>query len=252
MSSQFDDLARTLASPMPRRGVLRVLGSALVVTVLPGLRPRSAHGAALACPPPTTLCSNGKGSDVCLDVGEECCIYPEAVVRLQAGYSCAAAASTTPASTSARTGARTASAARRARAAASRAPAARSSARPSRRARAARASRAVRPERSPSQAPPESAVRREIWIAASPRIRTPTMIWLRSRRSSSEDSCASRARSGGPEPQDSSRCRQHRHADARTRPRATCRPGQLLLAGPGDSVLSEHMATFGPSVEPAG
>ena len=90
MSSQFDDLARTLASPMPRRGVLRVLGSALVVTVLPGLRPRSAHahGTGLQCPSPTRVCSNGKGSEVCVEPGGDCCIYPEAVVGCKPGTKC--------------------------------------------------------------------------------------------------------------------------------------------------------------------
>ena len=148
---------------------------------------------------PRELCSNGKGSEVCLD-SERSAASTQRPSSAASRVPGAAAASTTPASTRAPTGARTGSAARRARAAASRAPAARSSARPSRRARAARASRAVRPERSPSRAPPESAVRREIWIAASPQIRTPTMSWLHSRRSSSEDSSASRARSGRPEP----------------------------------------------------
>lgn len=40
--SFFDNLARTLASPMPRRRAVRVLGAAVVVATLPGLRPRSA------------------------------------------------------------------------------------------------------------------------------------------------------------------------------------------------------------------
>ncbi len=90
MSSPFDDLARTLATPLPRRRALRLLGGAVVVAVLPGLRARPALASrtGLQCPPPTTLCSNGKGSEVCLDVGETCCIYPEAIVRCKVGTRC--------------------------------------------------------------------------------------------------------------------------------------------------------------------
>ena len=50
----FDDLARTLASPMPRRRALRLAGSALVAAAVPALRPRSA----LAGCGPDTKCSS--------------------------------------------------------------------------------------------------------------------------------------------------------------------------------------------------
>ncbi len=52
----FDDLARTLASPMPRRRALRFAGAALVAAAVPGLRPRSAFGFS-PCGP-DTLCSS--------------------------------------------------------------------------------------------------------------------------------------------------------------------------------------------------
>lgn len=44
MSSFFDDLARTLATPMPRRRALRAIGAATAVAALPALRPHPATG----------------------------------------------------------------------------------------------------------------------------------------------------------------------------------------------------------------
>ena len=90
MSSPFDDLARALATPLPRRRVLRLLGSAVAVAALPSFRarPALARGTGLNCPPPTILCSNGRGSELCRDPGEECCDYPEALVRCKVGTKC--------------------------------------------------------------------------------------------------------------------------------------------------------------------
>ena len=90
MSSPFDDLARALATPLPRRRVLRLLGSAVAVAALPSFRtrPALARGTGLNCPPPTTLCSNGRGSELCLDPGEECCDYGVALVRCKVGTKC--------------------------------------------------------------------------------------------------------------------------------------------------------------------
>ena len=90
----FDNLARTLASPMPRRRALRVAGVALVAAAVPGFRPP----AALADCGPDTLCSSlchsspiytgacgvqtksGCGSQVncrmsggCMVAGQKCC-----------------------------------------------------------------------------------------------------------------------------------------------------------------------------------
>lgn len=41
----FDDVARTLAQPMPRRRALRLLGTSLLVFSVPGMRPRLARAA---------------------------------------------------------------------------------------------------------------------------------------------------------------------------------------------------------------
>ncbi len=57
--SLFDDLARTLATPMPRRGALRTIGAALAAGAVPALRPDRALGHAgrtQACPSPTKRC----------------------------------------------------------------------------------------------------------------------------------------------------------------------------------------------------
>jgi hypothetical protein len=88
----FDDIARTLAEPMPRRRALRVAGAALVASVLPGLRPGGAS--ASPCGPDTpcsSICHSGNligacGTDTtnscgqvgcrlegCLSPGEKCC-----------------------------------------------------------------------------------------------------------------------------------------------------------------------------------
>jgi hypothetical protein len=89
MSSQFDDLARALVTPTSRRRAFRLLGSAAVVAVTGSrARPALAHGTNHGCPPPTTSCTNGRGSEVCVDVGETCCDFPEALVRCKAGTKC--------------------------------------------------------------------------------------------------------------------------------------------------------------------
>ncbi len=44
MSGHLDDLARTLATPMPRRRALRTIGTALAVAAIPALRPGRALG----------------------------------------------------------------------------------------------------------------------------------------------------------------------------------------------------------------
>jgi hypothetical protein len=48
MSNPFDDLARALATPMPRRRAVCVLGAALVTATVTCVRPRTAHAGALA------------------------------------------------------------------------------------------------------------------------------------------------------------------------------------------------------------
>ena len=70
----FDDIARRLAEPMPRRRALRVAGAALVGAVaVPGLRPRSAAAAGYPCTGLNPLkCSNG-GAQVCVPSDWNCC-----------------------------------------------------------------------------------------------------------------------------------------------------------------------------------
>lgn len=90
MSSALDDLARSLATSMPRRGALRLLGSAVVAAALPGVhaRPARAYGMPTCEPGTEELCSNGKGSDVCMPAGGNCCIFPDIVVGCRPGYRC--------------------------------------------------------------------------------------------------------------------------------------------------------------------
>ena len=73
----FDDLARALASPMPRRRAVRMVGAALAVAALPGLRPRSALArSSITCDPNTEeLCSKNAGTQVCMPLGGTCCIF---------------------------------------------------------------------------------------------------------------------------------------------------------------------------------
>jgi hypothetical protein len=47
MSTPFDDLARTLATPMPRNRALRAIGAALAIDFIPALRPGKATASAL-------------------------------------------------------------------------------------------------------------------------------------------------------------------------------------------------------------
>lgn len=74
----LDDLARTLAQPMPRRRALRVLGMSVAAVAVPGMRPSLARGARAAAP----HCTQGAkccGHDerVCGRPGKEyCCRAP--------------------------------------------------------------------------------------------------------------------------------------------------------------------------------
>ena len=81
----FDDLARTLASPMPRRRALRLTGAAIVAAAVPGLRPRSALGQSPCGPdtPCSSLCklTNPKGAcgiPIFNDCGQELCHFGRA------------------------------------------------------------------------------------------------------------------------------------------------------------------------------
>ena len=64
----FDDLARTLASPMPRRRALRLVGATLVAAAVPGLRSRAASAAGSDCGTEQNPCSKfckGSGLAAC-------------------------------------------------------------------------------------------------------------------------------------------------------------------------------------------
>jgi hypothetical protein len=96
MSNLFDDLARTLAQPMPRRGALRALGVGLAVAAIPGLRARDARASGtVTCRANEKKCSNGKGSELCVEAGGTCCEFgPESgystglLVGCRKGYTC--------------------------------------------------------------------------------------------------------------------------------------------------------------------
>ena len=89
MSGQFDELARRLAAPMGRRSALRLVASTVALTAFPVLRPSSAAAAGAAtCPSGTEVCTNGKGSQVCMPAGGNCCIFPGLIVGCPPGFSC--------------------------------------------------------------------------------------------------------------------------------------------------------------------
>jgi hypothetical protein len=88
MSGFFDDVARTLATPMPRRRALRTIGSGLAVAAVGALRPGAAAGRparAVACP---QTCSSSTVAccvaikygfhigGCCRQPGEDCCVGP--------------------------------------------------------------------------------------------------------------------------------------------------------------------------------
>src|SRR5262245_30754041 len=58
----FDDLARALSTPMPRRRALRLLGSALVLAVVPALRP--SRGGAASEPGARPASADAAGRDL--------------------------------------------------------------------------------------------------------------------------------------------------------------------------------------------
>jgi hypothetical protein len=80
-----DDLARTLAEPMPRRRVLRVLGMSLAAATVPALGPRSARavtGAAKGC---------NTSVETCCEPDHRVC-HKDAPVPINKGYCCRAPA----------------------------------------------------------------------------------------------------------------------------------------------------------------
>lgn len=111
MSESFDDLARTLARPMPRRRALRLVGGLLVAAAMPGaLRtsaalggPKSSHRMSTCSP----TCSNSAAipmacpvapaKDICFITcaepgSKKCCLFeagkPSGIVACPDGYDC--------------------------------------------------------------------------------------------------------------------------------------------------------------------
>ena len=86
MSEFLDDLARSLAQPMPRRRALVLLGRALVAAALPAvLRPAPARAnSCQGCTDPNLrLCRNGTGqicSFVCCPPDQLCCTAQHGVI----------------------------------------------------------------------------------------------------------------------------------------------------------------------------
>lgn len=82
--SFFDDLARTLARPMPRRRAVRLLGVGLVTAAVPGVwsHAASAQGCEGRCTGSRqSLCGEPKGTGClhtcCNDLRPVCCKWPE-------------------------------------------------------------------------------------------------------------------------------------------------------------------------------
>ena len=97
----FDDLARALAQPMPRRTALRVAAAGLVVAAIPGIRPRWAYAAAppAPCSSGGTFCGNilpgGYNIGCCMGAGRDsrtvCCPGKPGIVGslcCPTGYTC--------------------------------------------------------------------------------------------------------------------------------------------------------------------
>ncbi len=76
-----DDLARTLAEPMPRRRALRLLGGSLAAAVVPGVAPRATLAArrsrAATCPPAHSDCPFDHDGDYRTPDKRYCCEGPE-------------------------------------------------------------------------------------------------------------------------------------------------------------------------------
>lgn len=75
MSNAFDELARALATPMPRRRLLRTLGAALLVGAVPALRPTGAGARSDVgvCPGETVRCF----VEIPFGTHEGGCYYPQ-------------------------------------------------------------------------------------------------------------------------------------------------------------------------------
>ena len=85
MSFLIDDLARALASPMPRRQAVRAVTGLLGGSVLGslGLKRAIAQSAAGACPRGTTKCGT-----ICCESGKTCCTTSSKPFCITAGKVC--------------------------------------------------------------------------------------------------------------------------------------------------------------------
>ena len=75
MSGRFDEVAKTLVTPMPRRRALGLVAGALGLAALDALRPGRARADAIACPPGTPPCGSTGTTSFCCDPlsGQVCC-----------------------------------------------------------------------------------------------------------------------------------------------------------------------------------
>jgi len=72
MSDKFDDLSKGLAGSMPRRGVLRVFGTAVAAAAGAAVL-KPFRGDASACPPGTALCGATCCKGTCSQASTSCC-----------------------------------------------------------------------------------------------------------------------------------------------------------------------------------
>src|SRR5579859_3510983 len=91
MSYLIDDVARTLASPMPRRKAFRylagVVGGALMATI--GAQRASAASCSPACTGGAHCCTSG-GTAICCASTEMCCLHGGTVSCCGSGTCCVA------------------------------------------------------------------------------------------------------------------------------------------------------------------
>lgn len=93
----FDDVARTLAEPMPRRRAVRVIGASLVALAVPGVSPRMARAATIGasddigpsvCPGRTRCSTYIDPSNWPKGQKHKCCPYPAQQYRCGSNWTC--------------------------------------------------------------------------------------------------------------------------------------------------------------------
>src|SRR5919204_3775783 len=75
MSELFDEIAKTLARPMPRRRAVGLFAGAIGTAAVALLRPGRGRASAITCPPGVPPCGSAGGAAFCCDAttGEICC-----------------------------------------------------------------------------------------------------------------------------------------------------------------------------------